>query len=405
MKKTVFLLAACLLSKHSFSQNIGIGTSNPTRAKFEVEGAVDATSAIFGGESSGISLQRNWPAIGFNTYWNAGNRNLANGYAAKQFLDPGSGFLYVDMLSYTSAGGLSPVTNRAFAISPTGKIALAGASPNGHLQFPNTGINRKIVLWETANNDHQFYGFGIEGGGLRYAVDGIGSAHRFYTGTGSASSLFLMSINGNKKVLIGGQEWGSKLGINSGDPLYTIEMVQAGNKGMGFINPLNGYHFWEIKSEAYSLSVSDALMFYMDGSTTPKGWFRPTDGGYSANSDIRLKTGITEMGSILPKLLQLKPSIYHFKNDVTRQNCIGFIAQDVKKLFPELVDVHQTEDKEIPDLHGMNYGGFGVIAIRAIQEQQEQLQLLQKENVEIKKELAALKKIVEMMIASDKGSK
>ena len=27
----------------------------------------------YGGESSGVSIQRNWPGIGFNTYWNNGN--------------------------------------------------------------------------------------------------------------------------------------------------------------------------------------------------------------------------------------------------------------------------------------------------------------------------------------------
>lgn len=399
MKKILFIVGACLLSEFTFPQNIGVGTTNPTKAKFEVEGAVDATSAIFGGESSGISLQRNWPGVGFNTYFNGGNRNLANGFAAKQFFDPNNGYLYLDMLSYANAGNFSPLATRAFAISPTGKIALAGASPNGHLQFPNVGNNRKIVLWETANNDHQFYGFGIEAGGLRYAVDGTGSAHRFYAGTGNSASTFLMSINGNKRVLIGGQESGSKLGVNTGDPLYTIEMVQAGNKGMGFINPLNGYHFWEIKSEVYSTGVSDCLIFYVDGSPTPKGWFRPTDGGYTANSDFRLKTNVMEMGSILPTLLQLKPSTYHFKNDVTRQRCVGLIAQEVKKFFPELVDVHKSDDENIPDVHGINYSGLGVIAIKAIQEQQAQVMLLQKENLAIKKEMAEIKELLERMMS------
>jgi hypothetical protein len=58
--KNVLLFISCINVLSTVSQNVGIGTSTPTRAKLEVNGAVDATSAIFG-ESSGISLQRNWP--------------------------------------------------------------------------------------------------------------------------------------------------------------------------------------------------------------------------------------------------------------------------------------------------------------------------------------------------------
>ena len=44
------------------SGNVGIGTTTPTRAKLEVNGVGfgGATSAIFGGDGTGISIQRNW---------------------------------------------------------------------------------------------------------------------------------------------------------------------------------------------------------------------------------------------------------------------------------------------------------------------------------------------------------
>src|SRR6266536_3451470 len=90
--KKAFLIAMFFANQvFSHAQNVGVGTNNPTRAKLEVNGAVGATAAIFGGESSGISLQRNWPGIGFNQYYNGVSRYMANGYAAVQFLDPNSG--------------------------------------------------------------------------------------------------------------------------------------------------------------------------------------------------------------------------------------------------------------------------------------------------------------------------
>ena len=117
MKK--ILLVAILLTKQiaADAQNVGIGTNNPTRAKLEIHGAVDATSAIFGGESTGISLQRNWPGIGFNQYYNRGSRYMANGYAAVQFMDPNSGYIAFDMFGNGSANSIASASKRAMVIT------------------------------------------------------------------------------------------------------------------------------------------------------------------------------------------------------------------------------------------------------------------------------------------------
>lgn len=391
MKKHIApLLLLFFCGQHIRSQNIGIGTNNPTRAKLEVIGVagIGNTNAVFGGSSSGISLQQNWPTIGFNQYRDntvGHGKYMSNGFAGIQYFDPGSGALAFDVYPSGTSNTVAASSARVFTISRDGHVGIGGATPNGYLQFDNSLANRKIVLYQATNNDYQYYGFGIESGTLRYNVDAPGAAHRFYAANNSSSSTFLMSIGGNKKVLIGQQEQGFKLGINTTDPLFTIEMVQAGNKGLGFINPLNGYHYWEMKSEVYGTG-SDCLSLYYDGGTFPKGWFRPTDGGYSSTSDRRVKNNIHEMENILPLVLRLQPSRYRYNSDRSQKNCIGFIAQDVKKIFPELVDVRSFNPTgNIPDLHGVNYNMFGVIAIKAIQEQQQQLNGLQKE-IELLKE-------------------
>jgi hypothetical protein len=46
-------------------------------------------------------------------------------------------------------------------------------------------------------------------------------------------------------------------------------------------------------------------------------------------------------------------------------------------LFPQLVSVATSKDEfsnDIPDLHTVNYDGIGVIAIKAVQEQQSTLE-------------------------------
>src|SRR5688500_7644912 len=109
MKTALTLLSLLqLMALVTAAQNIGIGTNTPNRAKLEVHGAVDATCAIFGGEGNGISLQRNWPSIGFNTYYSGGNRYLSNGFASKIYQDPGTGYLYWDIFPNGNTGLVAP---------------------------------------------------------------------------------------------------------------------------------------------------------------------------------------------------------------------------------------------------------------------------------------------------------
>jgi len=84
-------------------------------------------------------------------------------------------------------------------------------------------------------------------------------------------------------------------------------------------------------------------------------------------SDARLKSHITPLYSTLEKVLELAPKTYHMEGTDKRK--IGFLAQDVEKLFPEAVWYDADLDKYM-----LNYDTFGVLAIKAIQEQQKQIE-------------------------------
>lgn len=76
-------------------------------------------------------------------------------------------------------------------------------TPNSYLQFPSDLVRRKITLYEVADNDHQFLGFGTQTGGLVYQVNSLTDSHKFYTGTSASTSDLLLEISGKKSLIIG----------------------------------------------------------------------------------------------------------------------------------------------------------------------------------------------------------
>jgi hypothetical protein len=105
-------------------------------------------------------------------------------------------------------------------------VGIGTTTPNAPLQFSNTVANRKIVLYEDANNDHQVDGFGISPGILRYQVSTTAISHVFYAGTSSTTSNELMRIQGNGYVGIGTSSPGYPLsigGTNSGGGVFGVD--------------------------------------------------------------------------------------------------------------------------------------------------------------------------------------
>ena len=76
---------------------------------------------------------------------------------------------------------------------------------------------------------------------------------------------------------------------------------------------------------------------------------------------------------------------YHFKGHESANTSYGFLAQEVAKVFPEVVNYDEKTDSYL-----MDYSSFGVIAIAALQEQQSEMKALQQENEALETRLQAL---------------
>lgn len=96
-------------------------------------------------------------------------------------------------------------------------------------------------------------------------------------------------------------------------------------------------------------------------------------------SDARLKTKIQPLDDVLNKILQLKPISFAWKN--TGRNDMGFLAQDVAKVFPELV----RSDSE--GYLSVEYGNLIAPLVQVVQDQQTQIDKLRTELEELKANL------------------
>ena len=92
---------------------------------------------------------------------------------------------------------------------------------------------------------------------------------------------------------------------------------------------------------------------------------------YNLSSDIRYKKDIKKLDNSLEKILQLNWYSYTLKENWKQD--IWIIAQEVEKIFPELVNINEV------DWHkSVQYMNLIAPLIEAIKEQQKQINLLEK---------------------------
>lgn len=111
--------------------------------------------------------------------------------------------------------GINSTSSRElFRIKGDGNIGIGNSLPHAPLQFSNAVVNRKIVLYEGGNNDHQYYGFGVNPGMLRYQTDSPVGDHVFFSAINSTSSKELLRIKANGNVGIGSNAPTTKLEVD-----------------------------------------------------------------------------------------------------------------------------------------------------------------------------------------------
>jgi hypothetical protein len=117
-------------------------------------------------------------------------------------------------------------------------------------------------------------------------------------------------------------------------------------------------------SSAYGMYVSKAIY---------------STGDVIAFSDARMKENVITITNALEKILQLRGVYFNRIDDEKKKRNIGFIAQEVEKVIPEVVTYADDIDE-----YGVAYGNITGMLVEAMKEQQQTIENQQKEIDELK---------------------
>jgi hypothetical protein len=316
----------------------------------------DATDAIFLGENAGYNAS-NITSSSFIGYYagntassiisssfigeNAGNN--ATGASNSNFIGQNAGINSSNDFNSNFFGEFAGANaSNAFRSNFFGLYAGYGANNASDANFigQNAGTNATNASYSN------LFGYKV---GSSFTANNIGSNNIIIGTNISLPNAATNAIN------IGGVLFGTgTYGTTTGDP--SITPVSGGRIGIGVVTP------------SYTLQVGNSgvtgiVARFQNSSGTCD--INPTSASLSCSSDERLKKDILVVpDDMLEKILSLQPVTYHWNSeDTTDDTHIGFIAQQVEDIFPDLV----TTDRKT-GLKSLNYTGLIPYTVKAVQE-------------------------------------
>jgi len=151
---------------------------------------------------------------------------------------------------------------------------------------------------------------------------------------------------------------GSAITFNTGTSLGTLKTViaiDAATNQTTYYGPINIYNgtynsIWQLSSGTSYTGVNDSLIFqHVKVGTNSTWWFNGSQQSTQSEiSDSRVKTDINDISNALNIINQLNPKTYNKLDDKDKFKQFGFIAQDVEKVIPEIVN---TESEYIANVY------------------------------------------------------
>lgn len=329
--------------------NVGIGLNSPT-TKLHIYGSVPELLRLQG-PSPYISLYEN---------------NSATGY-----LQAFGNDLFMGTHFGNATGALRFYNNNVnhMTILANGNVGIGTVTPVSKVHIHSNGEALRI-----SGTDNPYVG-------LYYASDfkgffALDGSNDIEIGTAFANTNgnLLLSIRGTPKLTIFNDGDADLIGsLTSGGTIYAAFNVTAGTN-ITLAGQLTNYNSDYTQSWMQRVATSTNLDFFKNGLLIA---FIDNEGDWISVSDRNLKENFEPYHSVLEGIKQLHVFTYSYKTDPQQLRCFGLVAQDVLQYFPELIS---PSDQVL----GIAYAKTGVLAIKAIQEQQVMIENLRKEIEELK---------------------
>jgi Chaperone of endosialidase len=385
-------------------QDFQTGYNNTYIGTLAGQNITNGNSNIFIGRSAGTGYNFPTGTIG-------GTNNIIIGNYSAFYLTTGmnnaifgnsSGFSNTSGYENLFAGNQSGYSNTA------GSENVLLGSYSGYSN--STGIQNVFIGnkagWDSQNgNGNVFIGNqsgynNISGGGNVFIGYGSGGSL-----TSQSNKLYIENSAGdNTTSLIYGDFSTAYLRLNASVdiknsinfPNQGASIFEGGKEALWF----NGtYYSWGFggtynyfaKPVTIGNTANPSYMLYVQGTTY-------SSGGY-ASSDIRWKKNLQPIIDIMPGILQLEGYRFSWRRDefpgmnFDESTQIGLIAQEVEKVFPELVKTDNNGYKAI------SYEKLSVLLLEGMKEQEKKIESSKQENDKLRSDLESLKADIQQIRA------
>ncbi len=298
----------------------------------------------------------------------------------------------------------NPTTNMVFGYDQTGtftermridlngNVGINSIAPGGKLEVRSTSSFPQLVVHQASISDYSRISLRND----NYATNTRGWDIAGYTDMGPITNdrlTFYLPGAGNVLNLAGN----GSIGLGNSNPTTRLSFASAFEKKINLFTGGSGEVGMAVQAGYFQLysdfSGGTVGIGYQQNSLisggNPTGFQYNLDifgngnatlrGNLTQLSDARFKKGITPLQYSLEKVIQLNGYNYYWTNENTDHSLqTGLLAQEVQKLFPELV-------KENRDgFLSVNYSGLIPVMIESIKEQQHEIQAQQQQINELK---------------------
>ena len=204
---------------------------------------------------------------------------------------------------------------------------------------------------------------------IEAVLDGTNRQMAYFGSDGDGSSKVSFSTNNSERMRINSS---GVMGIGTTSPSdnSTTCLFLKGNE-----------HVMSIRNQSTSSAGERVSIDFLDHNGTRRGYISVDTSGtlFSTSSDYRLKNVIEPVQNGIERINKLKPVKFEWKETGKEEE--GFIAHEVDEIFKDAVGGKKDAVNEDGSIDGqtMDYGRITPLLVKAIQEQQEQIEQLKTE--------------------------